>query len=209
MHTKVLSGKTGCYVSRGHDANRGGAGSPAQQPPAPQPPAYTIKNLGTLCVPTPELGCDAGLQLRSRREQPGASRRRFLHCPGWDRVFVQLVTGAFRTSAGQPINPATDLLHSVFDEGTAFAINDSGQVAGTIATHRLPIRAFILLELGRSPTSQARSTVDSYSRFRVTRPSESTTQGLPSAPLISIIFSCPSPHGHAARWTSVLQDLDG
>ena len=148
MHTKVQRGRRRATLLVATTLVAAAHALPAQFPPPPQPPAYTIKNLGTLCVPTPELGCESDYSFARDVNNFGQVVGGSSIVQEQEGVFFELVTGAFRTGAGQPINPSTDLLHSTFSEGTAFAINDSGQAVGAIATAASDSRAFIFAGSG-------------------------------------------------------------
>ena len=191
MHKKVQPGRRRATLLVATTLVAAAHALPAQQPPAPQPPAYTIKNLGTLCVPTPELGCELDYSFARGVNNLGQVVGGSSIVRDRDGVFFQLVTGAFRTSAGQPINPSTDLLHSPFDEGTAFAINDSGRVVGTMASTASPSLAFVVI--GNGPLALLPGVL--ICGFVFTLPCnaafEINNQGLSSAPLISRISSRP------------------
>ena len=179
----------------------------AQLPPPPQPPAYTIKNLGTLCVPTPELGCELDYSFARDLNNLGQVVGGSSIVQNLDDVLIQLVTGAFRTGAGQPINPSTDLLHSVFAEGTAFGINDSAGVVGTVATTGSPSRGFIVP--GNGPLSLLPGAFICNFGFA---PFCTAAFGINNSGTVvgSFVMTLAPPfQWHAARWTSVLQDLGG
>ena len=122
-------------------------------------------------------------------------------------VVFQLVTGAFRTSAGQPIDPSTDLLHSPFEEGTAFAINDSGRAVGTLASAVSESQAFVV------PGNGPLAFLPGASICLFFQLPCSAAFGINnSATVVGSVVIDIGPaiqQWHAARWTSVLQDLGG
>jgi probable HAF family extracellular repeat protein len=177
-----------------------------QAPPNPQPPAYTIKNLGTLCVPTPELGCESDYSFARDVNNLGqvVGGSSVVQESG---VVFQLVTGAFRTSAGEPIDPSTDLLHSPFEEGTAFAINDSGRAVGTLASNVSESEAFVVTGNGSLAFLPGASTCLFFKL-----PCSAAFGINNSAAVVGSVVVDIGPaiqQWHAARWTSVLQDLGG
>lgn len=178
----------------------------AQFPPPPQPPPYTIKNLGTLCVPTPELGCESDYSFARDVNNFGQVVGGSSIVQEREGVFFELVTGAFRTSAGQPINPSTDLLHSTFSEGTAFAINDSGKVVGTIATPTSDSLAFMFA--GSGPLTLLPSALNCQFIFTLACNAAYGINNSGIAVGTNLVDISPSMRWHAARWTPALQDLD-
>jgi probable HAF family extracellular repeat protein len=178
----------------------------AQAPPPPSSPAYTITNLGTLCTPDPQLGCESaesvGLDVNTLGQVVGTSSRVFQSGPGQ----LALVPTAFRTGAGQPIDPSTDRLDDSASESIAFAINDSGQVVGNsvLAVLFQTARAFIFTATGPMMflpgfVTCSSATVACNEAFGI----NNSGAVVGSAHVISGF----PPETHAFRLTSVLQDL--
>ena len=110
MHTKFCLGPGAAFLVA--VALIAGQAVFAQLPPPPQPPAYTIKNLGTLCVPTPEVGCDVDYSFARDVNNVGQVVGGSSIVDETDNPFGDLVTGAFRTwrrSADQSIHRLTPL----------------------------------------------------------------------------------------------------
>jgi probable HAF family extracellular repeat protein len=185
----------------------------AQLPPPPQPPTYTIKNLGTLCTPHPDFGCEGAesfaLDVNNMGQVVGGSS--VVRGIG---IFLHYVLVPFRTSAGQPINPSTDQLDSSISQGIAYAINDGSEVVGSGAFVGYFSEAFVVLGSGPPAVLPAPHTC----QFVIPPPP------IPPPPLfpcnaaygindggtvVGSIATDPLPSNWlAARWTSVLQDLD-
>lgn len=105
----------------------------SQTPPPPQPATYTIKDLGTLCVPTPEFGCEAAIS-RAFDVNNWGQVVGIAHRVGSTTLSPLLLRG-FRTTPNQSLNPATDALgFGTQQQFRAYSINDAGTVVGTIGS---------------------------------------------------------------------------